>query len=64
MESSRRKVRVWITPGAGEWGAQSPESNAFLTTAATRAELEAKLPASLEAHFGEPVDFVDIGPTP
>lgn len=63
-EPTRRRVEVWITPGAGEWGAQLPENQLFLSTAPTREQLLANLPDALERFLGEPVDFRDMGPAP
>lgn len=43
-------------PG-GRWGAGSPDLPDFVFIAQTRAQLEAELPAALEAHCGRPVAY-------
>jgi predicted RNase H-like HicB family nuclease len=57
-------VRIVIVPEeGGRWGAGSPDLLDFVFIADSRAELEAELPAALEAHCGHPIDFVFLVPS-
>jgi predicted RNase H-like HicB family nuclease len=57
-------VRVVIVQeGEGRWGASSPELPSFVFIADTRAQLEAELPAAVEAHCGRPIAYRFLVPT-
>lgn len=46
----------------GRWGAGSPDLPNFILICDSRAELEAQLPAALEAHCGRPVAYSFLVP--
>lgn len=55
-------VRVLIVHEEVGFGAGSPDLLDFLLFAATREEIEQRLPAALEAFCGEPVAFKILRP--
>lgn len=65
MADSTELARIVIVQeDGGRWGAGSPDLPNFVFIADSRAQLEAQLPAALEAHCGRPVTYRFLVPKP